>query len=288
VDTIKPSYQVLLPGSVVAMASFQDGVMVGLDNKEVWRIDGNEPPLIWYTTEHLEGPIHRIVVSPFDDLVTCSTRGYVTFLSAQMETAYQEFRGVGPVSVAFSPDGRHLAAAFQKTVRLWPYYQHGKLGTKIHLVGDGAAVVGMAFNSRNFFALDANGVLRRFRTSDGSLLSVTKSGKRSTSFVQINDRLFAFGGLSSVHLLIHRRRRRTVDFVEGEKCASTITAMASTHCKIMTGHADGTVTIWVALTLARWSAFQAHDGPVTAMTITADGELVTGDKAGYVKFWRLP
>ena len=194
-------------------------------------------------------------------------------------------------SVAFSPNGRTLAAASADgTVQLWDVHSHKLLG---QLNNHAGAIASLAFNpdGRSLAAADIGGTIVLWDIQSRQPLGAplqTHHVVNSVAYSPDGETLAAGNGDNgTVGLWDVRRHRliRTLDTGNGGPVNSV--AFAPDKRILATGSESGTVQLWSLAADKPLAMLNGGTGAVFSVAFSADGRtLAAGGFSGTISVWR--
>jgi WD40 repeat protein len=285
-------------GSVDSVAISPDNKILasGSDDKTVrlWDLTSRQsiaPPLIGHTAM-----VQAVAFSPDDrTLASADAAGNVKLWD---ETNHQPLATEVPIkgtSVAYSPDGRLLAAGFQGRVSLWELGSHELL--------DGLGVANPVFGlERSSLAFSPDGKL--LAAGSGLTFELWDTGthqmlageritnayppdRTSVSFSP-DGRLLAWAGSDQTIRLWDVSRRQYLGLpLSGHSDYVTSIAFSPDGKSLASASLDKTVRLWdVATGEAIGTPLTGHDAAVEAVAFSSDGSLVvSGSQDHTVRLW---
>jgi WD40 repeat protein len=195
----------------------------------------------------------------------------------------------GPIiSVAFSPDGRTLAAGFiSGKFRVWDVPTgelrfEGKCDLErpaVTFAPDGMLAVTVARATTQFMDANTGAVLRFLSIPDGALNRIF--------FSPDGNRLFATTSEGRIYTW-SVRDGKPLGFVEAHANEVMSYAFSSDGRKLATGSVDRTLKIWDVEAGKELRTVIGHGGWVTSLNWSGTGQyLLSGDSDGLVKMWDL-
>jgi TonB family protein len=274
-------------GAVVAAAVMREGPELGA--LAVWRLTGEGPQRL---RGAFEQPARAVAVSP-DGRQLAITQGgggvrLWTLADGREKTLLDRAR---PHHLAFAPDGKHLAGADYKDVRIWDA-NTGRL--EVVLVGHLGDIEALTFSPGGGL-LATGGSLGdatvRLWEPSGRQRKVLGAFTRSADAVSISaDEMLvaAAGEGADAPVLVWdvSSGRRTNALGDPENRANCLSFSPSGELAI--GWLDGSITIEDLRQSRPPVRLQGHERFVTAMAFTADGRtLVSGASDGTVRVWSV-
>jgi len=200
-------------------------------------------------------------------------------------------------TVAFAPDGCHLAAA-GKTVRVWEVTDPGQPRRVGKWSNQPYVTTAMAFSPGGRLALalaygEENGGVRFFEPSTGEEIGKGVTGHRTpiTALAFSPDgRYLATGGKdATVRLWDASTRKESGSPLVGHAGPVTTLTFSQDSRFLATGSEDTTVQVWNTITNARTGApLTSHTEPIRTLAYSPDGRvLATGSDSG-MRLWIPP
>jgi WD40 repeat protein len=291
----KQQRKLILPAAVQAVALSPDGrfVAAGLADGVI-RIQETaapkDPPKGKEKEKEKEitlaghkGGVSSLTYSPKGDLlISAGADGVVQVSAMPSGEAKTKLEVGGPVAaLALSKDGARLAAAAGKAVKVWNLGDGKELATvtapaDVRSVGfapDGNRLVVGSDNRARVYGLD--GRQAEFFSQDGAV--------RAVAFHPDGKRIVSAGEDKTARVWTSALLWQRV--VGGPVRQALFTPKGDQ----VIAAGDKTVRVWNAADTKEVKTFDAHDGPVVDLGISADGQrLVTAGADKTVKVWSLP
>ena len=238
------------------------------------------------------GPVTAVAVAPDGRLALTASFDYTLKLwDLDRQAVLQTLRGHdGAVTtVAFLPDSRHaLSGGDDGTLRLWDaaygqelhsFAAHRGKVSDLALGPDGRLAASAGWDGRvRLWDLRARSALRTLDKRAGMVNAV--------AFTADGRHVVAVGAQGRAHL--HPvDPDAAVEELPGQGLG--ITALALTgDGRALAGGVDGRLHVWSLVDGARLDALEAHDGPLSAVAVAADGDTVaTSGTDGVIRLWAL-
>lgn len=214
------------------------------------------------------------------------------FVSGQESLLVRTIKGNAGIiySVAYSPDGKHVASAgVDPIVKIWSV-EDGSLAQTLE--GNRSFVNALAYSpdGKTLATAAEDGVIKLWDTETGACKR-TWSGHReaasSLAFFPDGTRLASAGGDGMLRLwrLKAKTPYKTINTRSGYVYS---VAVSSDGTRLASGAAGRTIKLWDAETGARLMTFEGHADGVNSVAFSRTANYLTsGSDDGLVKVWRL-
>jgi WD40 repeat protein len=229
-------------------------------------------------------PIASVAFSPDGRALAAGDGGDVGIWDTRTGRRIATLAEGSPVySVAFSPDGRTLAIGDGGDVRMWDI----RTGRRIATLAHGSPVHSVAFSpdGRRFAVGDYGGHVSLWNTRSGRRIATLAEGSPvySVAFSPDGRMLAVADGGGRVSVWDIRTGRRAVALAEGGLVHGV--AFSPDGRTLAAGDYGGHVSLWDTGTGRRTVIF-AQGGPVHSVAFSPDGRtLAAGDYGGHVSLW---
>ena len=259
-------------------------------------------------TDHIPGGVVTLAYSPDGALLALGTTSSIVLVNAHTGALVAQrsalasgtvrvSTGPGVTALAFSKDGRELAASDMQGVKLWSvpgltgrqlasYPDSG--GTIVFARGGRELIVGgFEDNAFNVYALPSGRLLRRvvpvslIGGTSATTLALSPNGARLAVGTMNN---FSSGtvGIYSTHTWKQQYLLTTIHNVSINSLA-----FSPDGARLAVGAADGTAGVWSLLTREQLAAYDGATAVITGVDFTPNGRSVlTASNDGSVRLWR--
>jgi WD40 repeat protein len=192
--------------------------------------------------------------------------------------------------IAFSPDGKLLAAAAKTNLRVWNVAARApaepiKMPAEVLAVAfapdNKTVALGFADNTVRVLDLGEQKEKVVFRGHDQPVLAVA---------VAPNGKMIASASADQSVRLWDAEKEDEIDILDGHTARATSVAFTSDGKTLASGSEDGTVRLWDVETRKAKAALKAHpyNNAVLGISLLRDGSLVASASHGLVRVWDLP
>jgi WD40 repeat protein len=260
-------------------------------------------------TDHIPGGVVTLAYSPDGALLALGTTSSIVLVNARTGALVAQRSALssgtvrvsagspGITALAFSPDGRELAANDIRGVKLWripaltgrqlaSYPNSG--GTIVFARGGRELIVGgFDDNAFNVYALPSGRLLRR-------VVPVSLMGGTSTTTLALSPNgsqlaVASMNNFSSGTVGIYSTRtwRQQYLLTTVHNVSINSLAFSPDGARLAVGAADGTAGVWSLLTREQLAAYDGATAVITAIDFTPNGRSVlTASNDGTVRLWR--
>ncbi|GAB4305105.1 MAG: hypothetical protein Fur0025_47100 [Oscillatoriaceae cyanobacterium] len=254
-------------------------------------VGGDNWQLIHTIKGHKDG-INSVAVSPDGGMVASGDRDN-TIKIWQLPTG-KEIRTInGPDwfasvnSLAFSPNGKYLAAALADSIAIW----QPNTGTEIrHIPANTESVSTLTFtpDSQLLISGDTNGNIKIWHWQTGQETTVIDADFEAVLALSIspNGQTIASGGQDAIVKLWRLETREPIVNLAGHLGAIFALAISPDGKIIASGSADKTIKLWQGETGEEIVTLTGHLGAVKCLAFSPDGQIIaSGSVDKTIKIW---
>lgn len=278
-------------GEILSLAFSPDGrVLASGDSEAALRLWEMASGRIVRTLHGHRGPVGAVALSPVAGVVASAGGHAIHLWGPAGERPVRTFETASDDNVealAFSPDGRLLAAGDDLRLRIWEVGS----GRELHPSrGHGLPVGSVAFSpdGKMLASGGEDGVIRLWDARSGRETGPALpqgAGVLALAFSRDGRFLVSGGGDGGVSVWDVRAGRRVHSLLGHEK-GVLVVAVSPDGRRILSAGYDHTVRVWDAATGLETLCYRGHGSDVTALVFSPDGStVVSGGRDSTVQAW---